>query len=134
MVGEIGASRIAPRAPTPEFEDDVVRRAARGLCLWKVRYGWRSTRAARISPDDVRIRQAVTASLHPLEGFHPTLASLACARPHAPDVGLRRKLFGAGSGTKLIPSKGGQIRHRPGPLSNPVPSSVAGEIRGRSGG
>ena len=52
--------RMIPRGKPPGCDFlVVVRRAARGLYLGSDGYnGWRSSRAARISPDDVRIRQA----------------------------------------------------------------------------
>ena len=56
------ARRMARGRVAGGFVCGQVRRAARGLCLWKVWYGWRSPRTARASPDDVRIRQAAPRS------------------------------------------------------------------------
>ena len=122
----------SPRAKTPELEKSSSGGPHAGFALRnEVSLGWRNARAARISPDDVRIRQAVTASLRlSLRVCTRRRLSLVCTRPHA-RTGTAAEVCGAVSGTDPFPGKGVQVRHRPGPLSG---EPLARAIRGRSGG
>ena len=104
-----------------------VRRAARGLCLWKIEIGWRSSRAARSSPDGVRIRQAAP-----------------CTPGNVSPSGLLRPRSGqtAGDGfrgpARTLKEQIPHVRHRPVPVCRPTrlaayvergPGPVAGFAR-----
>ena len=98
--------------------------------------GWRGARAARVSPDDVRIRQAVAASLLRFTGFRLTRCSSGFPEPRPGRRALRKLVarFPARSFSlslcclyvivQVKPLErdrrdGAELRHRPGPLSNP---------------
>ena len=91
-----------------------------GFAVRKVTKGWRNLRAARSSPDDVRVRQRETGLARPLEhsGLTRSLRLSPCRSPDA----------GAGGSLKArVPARcttpaGGSHRHRPGPLSDTAPN------------